>query len=309
MESLLTVLMAVHNGARFLRVSMESILGQTYRNFRFLIVDDASTDETVSVVHSYPDPRIELVHLPHNVGQTAALNVGLRHASTPWVARMDADDYSAPIRLEKQMHALEEVPSLSCIGTGVWEFREDPAVVEVVKMRPAQHSQIRRAALHGSGMIHGAIVVNRQALLQIGAYDERYRYASDRDLFLRLLNRYRAMNLQEPLLGIRRHPAQDSFSERAADEYIDIFARLLSADGLSAEDRAIVRGSLAYSHLFRASCHWRGRQYDSWWRDQLSAFRISSRSCFRSWLGSCGLSLLPGQIRGKLRKDFVSSIA
>ena len=99
----LTVLMTVYNGSPFLRTAIDSILNQTYADFCFLIVDDASTDDSREIVRSYKDPRIQLVCLEHNVGQTAALNIGLRQATTPWIARMDADDYSGPTRFEEQM--------------------------------------------------------------------------------------------------------------------------------------------------------------------------------------------------------------
>lgn len=301
MDSQLTVLMAVRNGSPFLRTAIESIVNQTYRRFRFLIVDDASTDDTRQIVHSYDDRRIELLCLERNVGQTAALNIGLRHASAPWIARMDADDYSAPIRLEDQMQVVAKDPSLSCVGTGIWEFRDDPRVVEVIRFRPQHHEGIRRAALHGSGMIHGSIVIRREALLDIGAYDERYRYAADRDMFIRLLARYRAMNIPKPLLGIRRHPNQDSFSKTAADEYIDIFARLLSQDRYAPEEVAILRGSLSYSYLVRARCFRLKGQYGQWREDMVRAFRLSPKTCLRSLLGTLSVYGLPRRVRASLR--------
>ena len=68
----LTVLMTVHNGGLYLRAAIDSILAQTYRAFRLLIVDDASSDNTPDIIRSYDDPRIDCVALPRNVGQTAA---------------------------------------------------------------------------------------------------------------------------------------------------------------------------------------------------------------------------------------------
>ena len=297
--------MAVYNGSAFLRPAMESILNQTYRQFCFLIVDDASTDDTRQIVCSYADSRIELLCLDRNVGQTAALNIGVRHASTPWIARMDADDYSAPVRLEEQMRALAEDPGLSSVGTGIWEFRDDPRVIEVVKVRPQHHAGIRRAALHGSGMIHGSIIISRGALLDIGGYNERYRSAADRDMFIRLLSKYRAMNIPKPLVGLRRHPNQDSFSGRAADEYVDIFARLLSEDGYSADEVTVLRRSLAYSYVFRASCFRVKGQYGEWGKDLARAFRLSPRTCVRSFLGTLGSYVLPRSVRASLGGEFL----
>jgi glycosyltransferase involved in cell wall biosynthesis len=286
---------------------MDSILNQTYRQFRLLIVDDASTDDTRRIVRSYGDRRIELLCFDQNVGQTAALNIGLRHASTPWIARMDADDYSASIRLEEQMRTLAEDPSLSCVGTGIWEFREDPRVVDVVKFRPQHHGAIKRAALYGSGMIHGSIVVSRRALLDIGGYNERYRYAADRDMFIRLLAKYRAMNLRKSLVGIRRHPNQDSFSKQAADEYIEVFSRLLSADGYSRAEIDILRESLAYSYLFRARCLRLQGLYYECWKDLARAVQLSPSTYVRYLLGTVSRHVLSERMQALLRRDVLNT--
>ena len=273
MSAPVTVLMAVYNDAGYLPTAMESILGQSYRDFRFLIMDDCSTDRTPELLRSYAqrDPRVEVVRLERNVGQTAALNIGLRRAATPWVARMDADDYSAPDRLERQMKALAETPEVACLGTAVWEFHEDPAQRDNIVRRPERHGEIRRAALLGAGMIHGTIMVRREELIACGGYDERYRYASDREMFIRLFRKVKGRNLAEPLMGLRRHPGQDSYSLRAADEYIDIYLRLLAEGGFPPEERRVLRSSLAYSYLFRARCHQAAGRWGRWMTDAARA--------------------------------------
>ncbi len=298
----LTVVMAVYNDAHFLPLAVESILQQRYTDFEFLIVDDCSTDSTPELLRRTTDPRIRVVRLPHNVGQTAALNVGVREASSDWIARMDADDYSAPERLGRQMEALGSDRSLRCVGTAIWEFREDPRRVEAVRVRPATHEAIRRAALHGSGMFHGSIVVSRASLLEVGGYDERYRYAADRDLFFRLLWRHRARNLQEPLLGVRRAGDQDSFSLAAADEYIDLFARLLSAqNGFSSAERGILRNSLAWSYLFRSWHFRKNGDLVRWIRDQGRSWRVCPASAIRNAANSLLKGLLPAGAYQALR--------
>ncbi len=298
-----TVLMAVHNGDRFIRTAIESILSQTYGDFLFRIIDDASTDGTLDVIRSYRDERIELVSLDKNVGQTAALNTGLRQSASPWIARMDADDFSDSRRLEVQIECLKRQPDVRCVGTAAWEFREDPQRREAVRFRPARHEEIWQAALHGSGMIHGSILVSREALLAVGGYDERYRYAADRELFIRLFPRYRATNLQEPLLGIRRHEQQDSFSLGAANEYIQIFQRHLASRGYPPMERTILRRSLAYSHLFRAGCSDRAGHIRKAWADRLQALGIAPETCARSLVGA----ILPQQWVTHLRGNFWSS--
>ena len=294
-----TVLMAVRNGERFIRTALESVLNQTYGDFLFRIVDDASTDGTREVIRSIRDERVELTSLEKNVGQTAALNIGLKRSESPWIARMDADDWSAATRLEEQRAALQEDPSLACVGTGVWEFREDPQKRGAVILRPERHADIQRASLLGSGMIHGSILVSRRALLDIGGYDERYRYASDRDLFIRLFSRYRARNIPKPLLGIRRHAGQDSFSLAAADEYIQLFSRFLLLDGFAPNDKQTLRESLAYSHLFRASCLRRRGDFIEGYGEWRRALRTSPKVVARYLLGRVGAFLIPDVLRSR----------
>lgn len=248
----LTVLMAVHNGERYLRTAIDSILQQTYSNFCFLIVDDASTDGTREIVRSYQDRRVHLVCLTENVGQTAALSFGLRQTTTPWIARMDDDDYSAPTRLERQMRALDADPSLSCVGTHAWTFRDDPQVAEGVLATPLHHAEIKRALLRGSPIIHGSIVVSTAALREVGGYNDRYRVSADVELYDRLLYKYTAATIPEQLLGIRRHTEQRSRSRVAFDENIEIFTNRLSSGNYASKEAAIVRASLAHLHLVRA---------------------------------------------------------
>jgi hypothetical protein len=214
---------------------------------------------------------------------------------------MDADDYSAPTRLEEQLQALDAHAAVRCVGTFVWEFRDDPKVVDVMKSRPIDHAGIRRAALCGSGMIHGSIVIHREAMLDIGAYDERYRFASDRDMFIRFLDRYQAMNIPKLLIGIRRHPKQDSFSLRAAEEYLEICERLSSAAGRPPEELAILRESLAFCYLFRARCHRVKRHYDRWGKDTFRAMQISPALWMRNTAGAIGSRILPKRRHMSLR--------
>lgn len=272
-----TVLMTVHNGAPYLRTAIESILAQTFQAFRFLIVDDASTDDTRDIVRAYGarSTSIELLGLPRNVGQTAALNVGLRHAESPWIARMDADDYSAPTRLEEQMRMVDSVPGLGCVGTFAWVFREDPHLMEGVIEKPQDDAAIRRQLWRCIPLIHGSLIVRRDAIVEAGGYDERYRYSADWDLYDRLLPRCRAANVPRPLLGLRRHPGQGSYSWASLEENIQIFSRLLETTGRPAKDRAMLRESLSFTYCLRAAAQRREGRHGEAMRDLRRAVRWS----------------------------------
>ena len=268
--------MAVHNGGPYLRTAIDSILQQTYRDFRFLIVDDASTDDTREIVGSYTDERIELLSLDVNVGQPEALNQGLHHASTRWIARMDADDYSAPTRFEEQMQVLAEDPSIFCLGTYAWIFRDDPSVSEGEIATPLCHSEISQVVA-GSPIIHGTIIVDREALLDVGAYDRHFRILADVEMYDRFLPKYKTVAIPRQLLGVRRHPGQYSNSSAAFDESIEISSGRLARKDYSLSQKAGIRANLARNHLLRAR-FWVGRRrLAKAWADVMSAFRLSPK--------------------------------
>ena len=108
MTTPITVLMSVYNGMPYLKDAIDSILQQTFTDFKFLIFDDASTDETSQVLAQYAqkDNRIQIVTNDRNYGLGANLAKGVEMAQTPWIARMDADDIALPKRLEMQFKYL-----------------------------------------------------------------------------------------------------------------------------------------------------------------------------------------------------------
>lgn len=282
-----TVLMAVYNGSAFLPIAIDSILEQTYPAFKFLIVDDASTDDTREVIRAYEDNRIELICLEENVGQTAALNAGLQHASTKWIARMDADDYSAPTRLEEQMQALDADASLRCLGTFAWIFHDDPEDEDGVVTTPETYEDIQRI-LVGSPIIHGTIMISREALLEVGGYTGRYRYCADIEMYDRFLPKYKAAVIPRKLLGVRRHVGQGSNTRVAFDEAIEISLNRLANFDYPAKDSAVVRASLSRAYLARTRHLAKEKRFLSIPKDILSALKVSPKSflydCFIAYV-------------------------
>jgi glycosyltransferase involved in cell wall biosynthesis len=307
-EPQLTVIMAVHNGSPFLRTAIESILNQTYSNFNFLVIDDASTDDTREIVRSYNDDRITLECLEKNVGQTAALNIGLKLAKTPWIARLDADDYSAPTRFEEQMRALEADPSISCIGTHVWMFHDNPEVVDDVFATPEDHADIKHALLRGSPMVHGSIIADRAALLDIGGFDERYRLVADLELFDRLVLKYKAANIPLQLVGIRQHPDQTSGTKLAFDEVIEICnGRLLTGD-YSRPDVASIKATLSRAYLYRAQFREDGNSFSERMKGVGRAFRVSPNTFIWNFLLVNSFSRFSKTHQEALRKVLAKSV-
>src|SRR4030067_2908226 len=109
---IISVIMPVHNGETFLREAIDSVLNQTFTDYEFIIIDDASKDTTADIIKSYTDPRINYIKNDNNFGVTRSLNIGLKLARGKYIARMDHDDVSLPERLETQAAFLNQHPEI-----------------------------------------------------------------------------------------------------------------------------------------------------------------------------------------------------
>ncbi|PKM79101.1 MAG: glycosyltransferase family 2 protein, partial [Firmicutes bacterium HGW-Firmicutes-13] len=114
---LVTVLMSVYNGEKYLNKAIESILDQTFADYEFLIIDDGSTDNSLEIINLHHDPRIRLIINPENYGLTKTLNIGICLAQGYLIARADADDFFEPTRLEKQIDFLQKHQDVDVVGT------------------------------------------------------------------------------------------------------------------------------------------------------------------------------------------------
>lgn len=104
---LISIIMPTYNCGRFIKESIDSVLAQTYSNWELIIMDDCSTDDTKSVVHTYNDPRIHYLSNEHNMGAALTRNRALREAKGRYIAFLDSDDLWMPEKLEKQIAFME----------------------------------------------------------------------------------------------------------------------------------------------------------------------------------------------------------
>ena len=200
-EARLTVLMPVYNGERFLREAIDSILGQSFKPFEFLIIDDGSTDASAEIVESYRDPRIRFVRNSSNMGIAPTLNKGISLASCELIARMDADDISHPQRLQKQFGYLKRNPECALVSTWARVVNEDKKFVRLERYRSNFYYY---NLTFECWMYHPTIMFRKSAVEQIGMY--QMPYSEDYDLFWRMSTQYRIGNIAEPLVDYRLSP-------------------------------------------------------------------------------------------------------
>ena len=213
----ISVLMTVFNGGRFLAESVESILAQSFADFEFVIVDDASTDGSVAVLESYAsrDPRIRLFCNPQNSGQTACLNQGLGECRADGVARQDADDISHPERLAAQWRAVGESPFLVLLGVNGWIINEAGGSAGMIHV-PVEDVGIRWSLPFRNPFIHTGVLFRR--LHPDGSpvrYDPEFRVCQDWALWSRLVGEGPVANLPERLVAYRhsRNSLSNNFSD------------------------------------------------------------------------------------------------
>jgi glycosyltransferase involved in cell wall biosynthesis len=207
-EPCISVLMAVHNGGDYLRPAVESILGQEFDDFEFLVVDDASTDKSGEILEHYArqDARLRLRHHEKNLGLTQCLESLMDEVRGIYVARMDADDISLPGRFQAQVERFSRDPELGVLGTWVRRVLEDGAPIEEVRY-PDSHEWIARRLEIANCFQHGSMMFRHSCLQSLGRPLWRFRYAQDYDLYLRLLDSTRFGFVEEIYYVGRLHEA------------------------------------------------------------------------------------------------------
>ena len=229
---LVTVLMPVRDTpAWMLEKAIASILAQTYREFEFLIVDDGSrAEETLAALEQAPnsDPRIR-IERTEGVGVTRALNLGLKLARGEWIARQDADDWSEPERITRQVGFFEMYREAVLCGTAAWTHQQDGSELWKAAM-PGSHGEILKALEDGNPFFHGSAMFLKSAAVEIGGYREEFQCSQDCDFFWRLAEVGAAGNLRDALYHYRY--GLESVSARLANEQArsQRAARRLAAD-------------------------------------------------------------------------------
>jgi glycosyltransferase involved in cell wall biosynthesis len=174
-DPVVTLIVASHNGERFLAETLDSAFAQTFQEFEVVFVDDGSEDETADIARSFPLNYL----LQSNLGLAAARNTGLARARGEFVAFLDDDDVLPPTKLEVQVRYLRGHPDIGCVlGRQEWIF-------ESVGVEPPR---LTRDPIFGEvgGIQFVTAMIRRHVLQDLGGFDPSFRYAEDRDLFIRL---------------------------------------------------------------------------------------------------------------------------
>jgi glycosyltransferase involved in cell wall biosynthesis len=211
-QPVITVVLPAYNAQRYIESAVGSILGQTFTDFELIVIDDGSTDQTLSLLQKLAakDARIQVITRP-NTGYVIALNEGLAKARGQFIARMDADDLSLPTRFEKQVAYLRANADCVLVGTHVEQMDQQGSVIGPMPDIAFGHDTINQALLRrGWPIVHPAVMMRTDAVKKLGGYVVELCPNEDHDLFLKLGEIGRLENLPEVLVQYRKHDASES---------------------------------------------------------------------------------------------------
>ena len=206
-KPVVSVIMAVKDGERYLRQAVDSILQQTFRDFEFIIINDCSTDGSMNILNEYTDRRIRIYSNEENIGLTRSLNIALGYCRCEYVARMDADDICLPDRFNMQVDFLNAHPDVSVVGTGFMMIEEDGTPISE-KHFPTDDDLIRWALCFYNPIVHPSVMMRLSTVKQVGGYDPTLAQSQDYDLWWRLSFISKLANLEPICVLLRQHSRQ-----------------------------------------------------------------------------------------------------
>jgi glycosyltransferase involved in cell wall biosynthesis len=212
---LVSCIVPVFNGERYIREALDSIFAQTYRPLEIIVADDGSTDRTSEIVATFKDTVLYLKQ--NNAGPATARNLGIRAASGDFIAFLDADDLWHREKLERQMARFQARPELEyCVAhaQNFWIAEMDAE---------AEKYQRHRISQPLPGYVTGTLLARRAIFDAVGLFNPALAHGDSTDWFLRAAERGAVMEVLDDVLLFRRlHPANRSrvLAARSRDEFL-----------------------------------------------------------------------------------------
>ena len=202
-SQLVSVIMSVHNNEATVNTAIESILGQSYKNIELIVTDDCSSDNSLSIIKKYIDKKnVKLIENSENKGLTKSLNSMIKVAQGKFIARQDADDISLYNRIQVQIDLINKF-NLDFVSSRAISLQTKKYIPNISFNLPYKFL-IR----YKNPFIHGTLIIKKNVLLELGNYDERFKYAQDYKLMIDAIDKqYKYKVLRKPyyLLNTRNN--------------------------------------------------------------------------------------------------------
>ena len=244
---IVSVVMPVFNGQRFLSEAVHSILEQTLSDLELIVVDDGSSDQTPAMLAEYErrDQRVRIHRHPQNRGISATRNTGCQMARGRFIAVMDADDVSLPHRLATQVAFLEAHPDVAAVGAWVQRFDETGKRARFFgPNHPQQPALVAWSMLFFNSVAHSTLMFRREAVNLESVYDCDYPVAEDYNLLMELSQKARVANIAEVLVLYRTWSGSISRNSRLQEHANRVVQSSLARMGvtISREQAASLQG-------------------------------------------------------------------
>lgn len=203
-EPLVSVVVTVFNKRLFIHETIDSVLNQSFTKFELIVIDDASTDQSLSQIKTLNDSRIKIHEFDKNMGVEFARNYGAKQANSNLLVFLDGDDLFTPTKLSQQVALFESNSDLAICGT--WTIHISECGENLGDFRPPVHSDQIKFSMHFKNpFINSSVMVRRELFESVGGFLEGKEpgFAEDYDLWLRLVDLGQAHNIPSMLTVYR----------------------------------------------------------------------------------------------------------
>jgi len=201
---LVSIVILAYNAEAYLRECLQSVVDQTYTHLEILVIDDASSDNTLSICNQYArdDNRVSVLPQAENRGIAACRNQGIEHASGDFLAWLDSDDVAMPERIATQVGYLQDHPECVLVSSDLIIIDEGSRVVGA-RTYPQSDAEIRKVLTRSNPFAQPASMLRKCVLDRVGKYDESLECCEDYDLFVRMATKGKVANIAMPLTRYR----------------------------------------------------------------------------------------------------------
>ena len=215
---LVSIVIPVHNGEKYIKEAIESCVNQTYRNIEIIVVDDKSEDNTLKILKEYGE-KITVIPVEKQNGLGNVINIGIKASKGQYIARMDADDIMYPTRIERQVEYLESNPKCVAVG-GQIDIIDENSKITGHREYAIEDRDLKKNRFLFQPFAHPAVTLRKDTLEDIGLYPENMWKVEDVKLFLILSTKGEFHNLEDTVLKYRM-----TFKTESQSKMLDHFKK------------------------------------------------------------------------------------
>ncbi|BCA54474.1 hypothetical protein W02_16140 [Nitrospira sp. KM1] len=279
MHPVISIILPVYNGAKYLCESVKSLLAQTHKHFELIVIDDGSADASACIMEQIRDPRIRF-YKQENRGLAATLNRGIELARGEYLARQDQDDVSLPNRLERQLSYMVAHPQCGLVGTWA-DIVTGTERTERRHAHPSENSLLQFELMFDNPFVHSSVMIRRRAVEDVGMYsiDRGRQPPEDYELWSRISRKWQVANIPEVLHVYREIPTSMSrggvhpFRNRVIDLSIENIRWLLKEEDKQSAITDLA--SLNHAEYSRVNTHVRWSAISRVMADMVNALSVS----------------------------------